>query len=169
MMPACTRIDTFDQFCDQVTVSEVTHAENWQRQQQQSQPQQQQQQKQPTDSSSKGGNGAYPPSISAPVDTTGSGKFSQPVTNKHGQSGRGWQSTGLPPAPWVSKEMFEGWSSTGKYSPCGSLNHKVSFCPIYLWGSKSPQQQDQILTPNWEGGHQFKWQKYFDNQQPKNS
>jgi len=97
MKPACGRFDTLDKFFDKAAASEVTHVENMKPQQQQQQ--QQQQQKQPTDSSSKGGKRGYRPSISEPADTTSGGKSGQLGSNKHGKSGGGGQSSGLPPAP----------------------------------------------------------------------
>jgi hypothetical protein len=112
MTPACSRFDTLDELFDKAAASEVTHVENNNPQQQQQQ--QQQQQKQPTDSFSKGGNRGYRPSISKPTDTTSGGKSGQLGTNKHGKSGGGGQSSGLPPAPWVSMEMFEIRRSTSK-------------------------------------------------------
>ena len=166
MMPACGRFDTLDKFFDKAAASEVTHVENKKPQQQQQQ--QQQQQKQPTDSSSKGGKRGYRPSISEPADTTGGGTSGQSGSNKHGKSGGGGQSSGLPPAPWVSMEIFKGRHSTGKCLRCGSPNHKASFCPKYSRGG-NPPQQDQTLAPNRDGGHQIKRQKSFNNQQPKNS
>ena len=162
MTPACGRFDTLDEFFVKAAASEVTHVENKKPQQQQ-----QQQQKQPMDSSSNGRKRGYQPSISEPADTTG-GKCGQSVTNRHGKSGGRGQSSGLPPAPWLSMEIFEGRRSTGKCLLCGSPNNKASFFPKYSRGG-NPPQQDQTLAPNRDGGHQIKRQKSFDNQQPKNS
>jgi len=113
MSPACVRFDTLDEFFDKAAASEVTHVENMKPQQQQHQ-QQQQKQKQSMDSSSKRGRRGYRPSISDSADTTG-GYSSRAVSNRQGKSGGGGQSSGLPPAPWVSTEMFEGQCSTGKW------------------------------------------------------
>jgi len=112
-MPGCGRFDTLDEFFDKAVALEVTHVENKKPQQQQQQ-QQQQKQKQSMDSSSKGGRGGYQPSINEPADTTG-GYSGQAGSNRHGKSGGGGQLSGLPPAPWVSTEMFEGRGSTGKW------------------------------------------------------
>jgi hypothetical protein len=120
------------------------------------------------DTSSKGGKRGYQPSISEPADTTEGGNSGQSRSNRHGTAGGGGQSSGLPPAPWVSTEIFEGRHSTGKCLQCGTPNPKASFCPKYSDGG-NPPQQDQTLAPNRYGGHQIKRQKSFDNQQPKNS
>jgi len=141
MTPTCGRFDNLDEFFDKAAASEVTHVETKKPQQQQQQ-QQQRQQKQPTDSSSKGGKRGYRPSIPEPADTTFGGKSGQSGSNRHGKSGSGRQSSGLPPAPWVSTEIFEGGHSTGKCFQCGSPNHKASFCPKYSRGGNPPQQQD---------------------------
>jgi hypothetical protein len=166
MTPAWSRFDTLDEFFDKAVASEVTHVVNKNPQQQQQQ-QKQQQQKRPTDWSSKGGTRGYRPSISEPADTTGR-KSGQSGSNRHGKSGGGGQSSRLPPAPWVSTEIFECRRSTGKCLRCGSLNHKVSFSSKYS-REGNPPQHDQTLAPNRDGGHQIKRQKSFDNQQPKNS
>jgi hypothetical protein len=113
MTPAGGRFDTLDEFFAKPAASDVTHVENKKPQQMQQQ-QQQQQQKQPTDSSSKGGKRGYQPSISEPADNTHSGKSGQSGSNKHGTSGGGGQYSGLPLAPWVSTEIFEGRRSNGK-------------------------------------------------------
>jgi len=118
--------------------------------------------------SSKGGKWGYRPSISELADTTGS-KSGQSGSYKHGNSGGRAQSWGLLPAPWVSTEIFEGRCSTGKCSRCGSANQKVSFCPKYTSRGNPPQQQDQTLVPNRDGGPQVIRQKAFSNQQPNNS
>jgi hypothetical protein len=76
-------------------------------------------------------------------------------SNRHGKSGGGGQSSGLPPAPWVSTEIFESRRTTGKCLRCGSPNHKASFCPKYSRGG-NPPQQNQTLAPNRDGGHQIK-------------
>jgi hypothetical protein len=162
MTHACGRLDTLDEFFDKGAALEVTHVENKKPQQQQ-----QQQQKQPTDLPSKGGKRVYRPSISEPANTSGGGKPGQSGSNRHGKSGDGGQSSGLPPAPCVSTEFFESRRTTGKCLRCGSPNHKASFCPKYLRGG-NPPQQDQTLAPNRDGGHPIKRQKSFDNQQPKN-
>jgi hypothetical protein len=165
MMPTCGRFDTLDEFFDKATALEVTHVDNKQPLQQQQQ-QQQQQQKQPTDWSSKGGKFGYRPSISKPANTTGGSKSSQLGSNGHGKSGGGGQSSGLPPAPWVSTDIFTGRLSTGKYLRYGSPNLKANLCPKYSRGGNPPQQEDQTLAPNKDGGHQIKRQKSFDDQQP---
>jgi hypothetical protein len=167
MTPACGRFDTLDEFFDKAAASELTHVENKKPQQQQQQ-QQKQQQKQPTGSSSKGGKRGYRPSISVPADKTGCRKSGQSGSNTHGKSSGVGQSSGLPPAPWVSTEIFESRRSTGKCLRCRWPNHKVSFCPKYSRGG-NPPQQDQTLAPNRDGGRQIKRQKSFDNQQSKNS
>jgi hypothetical protein len=96
MMPACGRFDALDENFDKAAASEVTHVENKKPQQQQQQ--QHQQQKLPTDSSSKGSKQGYQPSISEPADTN-AGKSGHSGSNRHGKSGGGGQSSGLPPAP----------------------------------------------------------------------
>jgi len=169
MTPACSRPDTLDEFVNKAAALEVTHVENKKPHQQHQQQQQQQQQKQPMDWSSKGSKRGYRPSISEPADTTGGGKSRQSGLNKHERSGGGGQSSILPPAPWVATEIFEGRLSTGMFLRCGFPNPKVSFCPTFSLGGNPPQQQDQTLAPNRDGGHQIKRQKSFDNQQPKNS
>jgi hypothetical protein len=98
MTPACGRFDSLDEVFDKAVALEVTHVENKMPQQQQQQ-QQQLQQEQPTDSSSKGCKLEYWQSISEPADTTGSSKSGQSGSNRHGKSGGGGQSSGLPPAP----------------------------------------------------------------------
>jgi len=114
MTPACSRFDTLEQFINKAAASEVTHVENKKQQRQQQQQQQQQQQKEPTDSSSKGGKRGYQPSISEPADTSGGGNSGRSVSNKHCKSHCGGQSSGFPPAPLVSTEIFKGRRSTGK-------------------------------------------------------
>jgi len=114
MTPANGRFDTLAKFFGKAAASEVTHVENKKPQQQQQQQQQEQQQKQHTDSSSKGGKQEYRPTISEPADTTGGGKSGQSGSNRHGKSGSGRQSSGLPPAPWVSTEIFESRHTSGK-------------------------------------------------------
>jgi hypothetical protein len=168
MTPPCGRFVTLDEFFDKAAASEVKHVENKKPQQQQQQQQQQHQQKQPTDSSSKGGKPGYWPSISEPADTTAGSKSGQSGSNRHGKSGGGGQSSGLPPAPWISTGIVEIRRTTRKCLRCGSPNHKASFCPKYSRGG-NPPQQDQTLAPNRNEGHQIKRQKSFDNQQPKNS
>jgi len=154
MTPTCGRFDTLDEFFDQAVASDVTHVKNKKPQQQQQQ-QQQHQQKQPMDSSSKGGKRVYGPSISEPADTTSGSKSGHSGSNKHGKSGGGGQLSGLPPAPWVSMEIFESRRSTGKCLRCRSPNHKASFCPKYSRGG-NPPWQDQTLVRNRDGGHQIK-------------
>ena len=154
MMPACGRYDSLDKFFHKAAASEVTHVDNTKPQQQQLQ--QQQQQKLHTDSSSKDGKQGYRASIAEPADTTG-GKSSQLGWNNHGKSVGAGQSSGLPPAPWVSTEIFDGGRSTSKCLQCGSSNHKASFCPTFQREGKPPQQQDQTLAPTRHGEHQVKW------------
>jgi len=168
MTPACGRFDTLDEFFDKAAASEVTHVENKKPQQQQQQKQQQQQQEQPMELSSKGSKRGYRPSISEPADTSGGGKSGQSGSNRHGKSGGGGQSSGVPPAPWISTEIFESRRTTSKCLRCRSPNHKASFCPKYSRGGNSPQK-DQTLAPTGDRRHQIKRQKSFDNQQPKNS
>jgi hypothetical protein len=109
MTPACGRLDTLDEFFDKGAALEVTHVGNKKPQQQQ-----QPQQKQPTDLPSKGGKRGYRPSISDPANTTRGGNCAQSGSNRHGESGGGGQSSGLPPAPCVSTEFFESRRTTGK-------------------------------------------------------
>jgi len=113
MTPACSRFDSLYKFFNKAAATEVTHVVNKKPQQQQRQ-QQQQQQKQHTDSSSQGGERGHRPSISEPADTTGSSRSGQSGSNRHGKSGGGGQSSGLPPAPCVSTEIFESRRTTGK-------------------------------------------------------
>jgi hypothetical protein len=164
MTPTCGRFDTMDELFDKAAASEITHIDSKKPQQQQSQ-----QQKQPMDTPHKGGKRGYRPSISEPANTTGE-KSGHSGSNKYGKSGGGGQSSGLPPAPWVSTEVFESRRSNAKCLRCGSPNHKASFCPKYSRGG-NPPQQDQWLAPsgNGSGGHQVKRQKSFDHQQSKNS
>jgi len=111
MMPTCCRFDTLDEFFDQAAVLEVTLVVNKkpQRQQQQQQQQQQkQQQKQPAGTSYKYGKQGYRPSISQPADTSSRVKSGQSESNRQSKSGGSGQSSGLPPAPWVSTEIIEG-------------------------------------------------------------
>jgi len=168
MKPACTWFDSLDKLCDKATASEVTHVEIKQAQRQQQQQRQHKQKKHPTDSSCKGGKRGYRPSIYDPAHTSGSGQFWQLWSNRHAKSGGGGQKSGLPPAPWVSKENFEGRCSTGKCSQCRTLNQKASFCHKYSWGGNPPQEY-QTLAPNRDVGHQMRKQKSFHKKQPKNS
>jgi len=168
MTPACSRFDSLDKLFHKAAASEVTHVENKKPQLQQQPQQQQQQQKQPMDSSSKGGKRGYRPSIPEPADTTGSGKSGQSELNRHGKSGGRGQSSGSPPGPWVSTEIFESRCSTSNCLRCGSPNPKASFRPKFPRGG-NPLQQDQTLAPKCDGGHQINQQKSFDNQQSKNS
>jgi hypothetical protein len=114
MTPAWGRFDTLDEFFDKAAASEVTHVENKKPLQQQQQQLQQQQKKQPTDSASKGGKQGYRPSITEPGNTTGGDKSGQSGSNRHCKSGSGAQSSNLPPAPWVSTEIFGSGRTTGR-------------------------------------------------------
>jgi hypothetical protein len=73
-------------------------------------------------------------------------------TMQTGKSG-GSPSSGLPPAPWVSAEVFERRKSSGKCGRCGSGDHKSHQCPRY---ARAHHPQQQSLTP---AGNQVKRQR----------
>jgi hypothetical protein len=65
----------------------------------------------------------------------------------------------LPPAPWVSSEIFQGRVDKKNCRRCGG-DHTTHRCPTY-GPAKMP---DQLKTP----GHNVKRQKSFDTERPKN-
>jgi hypothetical protein len=67
----------------------------------------------------------------------------------------------LPPAPWVSSEIFQSRVDAKNCRRCAG-DHFTHRCPTY-GPAKMP---DQLKTPG--GGHNVKRQKSFDTERPKN-
>jgi hypothetical protein len=103
MRPACGRLESLDEFFDKAAASEVTPVDHKKPQQQQ-----QQQKNHAKNSSSKDSKRGYRPPISKLANTSSGGKSGLLGSTRHGKSGRGSQSSGLPPAAWNWTEIFEG-------------------------------------------------------------
>jgi len=120
-----------------------------------------QQQRQYGETSYKGGRKCgYRPSISESKDAP----KEAPKPDMLKPSGGGKRSD-LPPAPWVSSEVYEKRKASGKCSRCAG-NHMSFKCPRYSRATFPDE-----LTPGDgkdSGNRQIKRQRSFDTQQAKN-